>query len=370
MNIGLVLTGGGARGAWQAGALRAVGEMVGGPLPVNVVAGTSAGAINATWVAAHALERGSGGDGLAALWSSLRADSVFRTDPGTFLRIGADWMTDLGLGGLVGAGRSKALLDTTPLQQLLSRRLDMAAVVRNIESGWIRGLAVSATSYDRGIGVTFFDGAANIPPWDRRTRLGSRSRLGTEHVLASAAIPIFFPAIQVDGEWFGDGCIRMDTPLSPAIHLGADRILAMGLRSTPPARPVVPRDYPSKARIAGLLLDALFLDSLEADVERADRTNRMIELLSPETASRAGLRPVPVLLLLPSQDLGSVGRKALGQFPAILRHLLAGLGADEQEGWDLVSYLAFEPAYLEPILELGYRDALARRDEILRFFGG
>lgn len=368
MEFGLVLTGGGARGAWQAGALRAVVDIA-GRMPFSIVTGTSAGAINAAWLASHADEPGSGVVELDRLWRGLHPGDVFRTDTASLTRIGADWLTDLGLGGLFGAGRGRALLDTSPLTRLIENRLPMASIPAHLAEGRLRGVALSATSYDTGLGVTFFEAGPNIPGWERRTRVSVRARLRAEHVLASSAIPVFFPAVGVDGEWFGDGCVRLGTPLSPAIHLGAQRILALGVQ-TPKTTPPGPRPYPSKARVASLLLDALFMDALDADVERARRINRTLQLLTPEAAQRTPLHVVDVLPLAPSEDLGAMGHDALRRFPALLRHLLAGLGASGREGWDLVSYLAFEPAYTVPLAELGFLDVMARRAEIEAFLKG
>lgn len=363
MELGLVLTGGGARGAWQAGALRALAEL---GARFRIVTGTSAGAINAAWFAAHA-DRGGAAAELDTLWRGLHPADVYRTDALSLTRIGASWLADLGFGGR-GGGAGRALLDTAPLAELLDRVLPLARVPDHLASGALRGVALSATSYDSGLSVTFFDGPPDVPGWTRRTRSSVHARLGIEHVLASSAIPVFFPAVSVDGAWYGDGCVRLGTPLSPAIHLGAQRIVALGVQSRGATRPGT-QPYPSKARVAGLLLDALFMDALDADVERLLRINRTVHLLSPEAATQTTLHEIDVLALAPSRDLGELGRDALRQFPALLRHLLSGLGITADEGWELMSYLAFEPAYTEPLAELGYADVYARRADVERFLG-
>lgn len=358
MIVGLVLTGGGARGAYQAGVLRAVAEALDpGPVPFEVLAGTSAGALNVAAMAGEPEDFRRITRKMWDLWASLSPSDVFRTDPLTLTRTGVQWIADLGLGGLSG-GRGRSLLDTAPLAEQLDRFLDLRPLPEHLARGTLRGVAVSATRYDTGLGVTFFAGPPNLPVWTRRTRIAVRAELRLEHVLASSAIPVFFPAVQVDGAWYGDGCVRAGTPLSPAIHLGADRILGIGVQPSGPRGGAGEAGYPSKAQLAGLLLDALFLDALEADVERAQRINRTLALLGPEARESTPLRHIEVLAVQPSVDLGDLGREAHVRFPPMLRHLLAGLGATEREGWDLLSYLAFDGAYTQPVLDAGYRDGV------------
>lgn len=369
MPTGLVLTGGGARGAWQAGVLAAIAEWRDRPtLPFPLLSGTSAGSINAAYLAARADDFPAAGRGLVRMWSELRPNRVFRTDTASMAKIGASWLADLGLGGVFGSGRGKALLDTTPLRGLLGEVFDAEATRRHLASGALDGLAFSATRYDTGMGMAFYAARRQVAPWERRTRLSMATRLEVEHALASSAIPIFFPAVFVENAWYGDGCVRMHTPLSPAIHLGATHLLALGVQHPPGTSRVRADSYPSKAQTAGLLLDALFMDALDADVERATRINRTLSLLGEQARSAASpLRPLDVLLLQPSQDLGGLGRDALSELPAFLRHMLKGLGASAEEGWELVSYLAFDPAYTRPLIDAGRADAEARKDEILAF---
>lgn len=370
MTLGLVLTGGGARGAYQAGVLRAVAEIVGpGPTPFRVIAGTSAGGINAAVLASSPGDFQATTAAMWAAWEGIRPSDVFRTDALTIARTGLQWVADLGLGGL-GGGRGRALLDTSPLARTVSRIVNLKGLPGHLDAGTLHGVALTATRYDTGMGVSFFAAAPNLPAWERRTRLGLRTQLTEAHVLASSAIPVFFPAVEVDGAWYGDGCVRASTPLSPAIHLGADRILAIGVRAGGP-RPAAPVDpeYPSKARIAGLLLDALFLDALDADLERVQRINRTLALIGPEARRSTPLRHVEVVAVQPAVDLGELGKEARASFPPMIRHMFAGLGATEQEGWELMSYLAFDGAYTRPVLEAGYRDGQAHRREIEALLG-
>lgn len=372
MSNGLVLTGGGARGAYQAGVLRAVAEIQGpGPMPFRVVAGTSAGSINAVYLAGRAEDFQAATTGLWKVWADIRPDSVFRTDAGALTKIGASWLTDLGLGAWMGSGHGRSLLDTAPLRATLEGVLDVEAARRNVTRGVLTGLAVSATRYDTGLGVTFYDANPKVDPWHRRTRAAEPARVGLDHVLASSAIPIFFPATRVDGVWYGDGGVRMQSPLSPAIHLGARRILAIGVQKAAgrPARGG--SAYPSKAETAGLLLDALFMDALDADVERCERINRTLALLPDRGFSKESpLHPVATLAFQPTRDLGTIGTHTLDSFPYVLRHLLRGLGANDAEGWELVSYLAFDGLYTRELLDAGYADGMQRRAEIEAFLAG
>lgn len=380
--IGLVLTGGGARGAYQAGALLAIAEITGAEqLPFEVVAGASAGSLSGAYLVSRADDfRGATRD-LADLWSTLEPRHVFRTGNLTLVRTAAEWGLDLGLGGLLGTGRGRALLDTAPLRQLVTRVLDVAAMRRHVARGDVHGFAVTATSYQTGLGVTFFEGSPSIQPWCRATRVGVRDDIGIEHVMASSAIPMFFPAVCLGNAWYADGCIRLATPLSPAIRMGARKIVAIAVRhataagdiaasipSAPP--PAGPPPYPATADTAGVLLNALFLDALEADVERTTRINETLALLSPEARDRRAtvLDHVDVLLLRPSVDPAALVLATLDQFPVTVRHLFRGLGASDTTGWDLLSYLAFEGVYTTRLMSLGYQDTLAQADALRAFF--
>lgn len=373
---GLVLTGGGARAAYQVGALRALGEIVGGSQPFQVLVGASAGAINSAGLAIHADDYTAGVAHLLATWRLLSPDQVYRTDYKSLVAIGAKWVQQLSSGGLVGKASVNALLDTAPLRELLARTLDMRRIRTHAQAGHLHGVALTATSYHSGTAVTFFDGAAGISPWVRSTRIGSRAELSVEHVLASSAIPMFFPPVSIEGSWYGDGCVRLNAPLSPAIHLGADRILAIGIRYARTAHETIAlnraaaRPRPMVSEISGVLLNAIFLDSLDADAELLERVNGTLSLLSREQFARMKhpMRPLPLLVLRPSRDLGSLAVEQYREFPRMLRYLLRGIGATGDQGWDLVSYLAFEPAYIERLLELGYEDTRARRADVEAFF--
>jgi len=374
--LGLVLTGGGARAAYQAGALRALAEIADfDRTPFRVLAGVSAGAINAAYLATQADDFRAATRNLWALWHDLDSSRVYRTDVARLTTIGTRWLRDLSLGGVLGAGTINFLLDTTPLHAYLGERLAIGRIAEHLASGRLRGLAVTATNYLTGTAVSFFDGAADIRPWVRSSRIGVRTTIGREHVLASAAIPLFFPPVKVGGVPYGDGCVRMSAPTSPAIHLGADKLIAIGIRYARTGEQTVllneqlRADKVSLAEIAGVLLNAVFLDSLEADLELLARINQAVTFVPAADLPRMPdqLRPLAALALRPSQDLGRLAADQYDSFPRTLRYLLRGIGATGASGWDLLSYLAFEPAYVDRLLELGYRDTMAREAEIAAF---
>jgi NTE family protein len=379
--LGLVLTGGGARAAYQVGALRALAEIAGpGPCPFTVVAGISAGAINGVAVAAGAEDFPGTVERLRETWDELTPDRIYRTGAFRLATIGGRWIRDLSSGGVLGGKRNRInfLLDSSPLRGLLEERIPIGRMRRHLRAGRLRGVAVSATNYHTGAGVSFFEGAEDVEPWFRATRVGVRARFTLDHVMASAAIPIFFSPVKIGDAFYGDGCVRMMYPMSPAIHLGAERIVAIGVRyprdlSQPVGRGPA-RRQPSMpvSEIAGVLLNAVFLDAVDSDLERLERINRMLALVPRDrlAGSDLALRPVPALALRPSQDLGRLAADEYRRFPAMLRYLLRGIGATGNAGEELLSYLAFEPIYVRRVMELGYGDTMARRGEVEEFLSG
>lgn len=375
--VALVLTGGGARAAYQVGALRAISEFRRrGTCPFSIFAGVSAGAINATSIASGADEFPVATERLTEIWRALSPDRVYRTDARKLIAIGSKWIKDLSSGGMLGSSQINYLLDTSPLRALLAETMPISRLSQLFRSGVLRGVAVSATSYSSGLAVSFYDGAREVQPWFRTTRIGIRQRLRLPHVMASSAIPVFFPPVKVRGLFYGDGCVRMHAPLSPAIHLGADRILAIGVQSPqayelPPERTLAPRrEWLPMSEIAGVLLNAVFLDALEADVERLERVNRTVAFIPPDQrgTSEQPLRPVECLVLRPTKDLGALAADQYARFPRVLRYLLKGIGATGETGSDLLSYLAFEPEYVNRLMDLGYADTMRRRTELEAFF--
>jgi NTE family protein len=377
--IGLVLTGGGARAAYQVGVLQGIAEIIArdptDPVPFDILAGTSAGAINSTFLAARVQQFTAGVQALRDFWQGLRAEQVIRTDFRALSGLGLRWLRDLSLGGLVGKSSSTYLLDATPLRSFLADKIDFAGIKNHLQSGRLHAIAISATNYLTGTTVVFYDGAPNVDPWVRSTRLSERADLDLRHVLASAAIPVFFEPVRLNGSFYGDGCVRLTTPLSPAIHLGADKVLAIGIRYRRPDEEnrelnrTGEMDEISLIDIAGVMLNAAFLDALDTDIERMQRINRTVALLSKLQGKRhPELREIPLLAIRPSQDLGTLAAEQFDRFSTMLRYLLKGIGASSAKGWDLLSYLAFDEAYTGRLIELGYADALAQRDAINEFF--
>jgi NTE family protein len=364
----LVLSGGGARGAYQAGVLAGLLERGFGssPLPpFNIYVGSSAGSINAAMLAAYADSFPTGVARLIDVWSTIMAHDVFRTDIGSLGLIGARWAWDLSFGGALRSVQPKSLLDTTPLRTLLAR-IPLHRINAHIRSGVLRALAVAATDLYTSNGVLFVQGQSKLKSWKRSHWQIERTRIGSNHLMASSAIPIFFPSIRIGGRHFGDGCIRNTAPLSPAINLGAERIVAIGVQG--PGLAEHPRKRtapPTIAQIAGVLLDAVMLDAIEADVEHSARVNRSV-LSCHHLHPGNPFRQVDVLWLRPSADIGAIAAKLADRVPPIVRYLLRGLGTDEAIT-ELLSYLLFDPVFTTRLIALGRKDAVAAAPTIERF---
>jgi NTE family protein len=380
---GLILTGGGARAAYQVGVLQAISEILweeGWPpsrCPFNIICGTSAGAINGTALACRADNFGEGVQKLLDVWTEMEVAQVYRSDSLGVIRSGARWLSLLSFGWLLRkwhAAPPQSLLDNTPLVGLLHRMLDLPRLDMVMQEGLLHALAVTASSYTSGQHITFYQTTAEVAPWVRMQRIALQDQIGVEHLLASSAIPFIFPAIPLflggQREYCGDGSMRQLAPISPAIHLGADRVLVVGAgRLTEPNvhRTESPR-YPSLAQIAGHALSSIFLDSLAVDIERLTRVNKTLSLLPPEYLSQTPLRPVELLVIAPSERLDDIATRHIASLPAPIRTMLSGIGATETRGAALASYLLFESTYTCELIQLGQRDTHARKADVLAFF--
>jgi NTE family protein len=384
---GLVLTGGGARAAYQVGVLKAVARIrrdcrAPAVNPFPVITGTSAGAINAAALASRCDDFDLAVASLCDVWEQFRAEQVYRSDSIGVIRTGARWLTMMSLGWLVARwrrARPRSLLDNEPLADLLHNWVGSERLQGQMRQGHLQALAVTASSYSSGLHVTFYEAANDIVPWTRSQRIAVRCAITMEHLLASSAIPFVFPAqaLRIDGrvEYCGDGSMRQSAPISPAVHLGAQRILVVGAgRMHEPAslRPHA-NEYPSLAQIAGHALSNIFLDALAVDVERLQRINRTLKLLPAHALAHTSLRPIEVLVIAPSQRLDDLAGKHLGSMPAPIRAMLRGFGVsgrgEDARGAALASYLLFESAYTRDLVALGMADTMHRRDEVVAFFG-
>jgi NTE family protein len=365
----LILPGGGARGSYQVGVLRAINEICGsGENPFPVICGTSAGALNAAVLASHAHEFSLGIERLERFWATMYCSRVYRTDAWSVFKTGLQWGLSLLLGGRL-VKHPKSLLDNEPLRRFLTQSLQLDGIDTAIRSAALQGLSITASGYTCAAAISYYQGADDIKPWNRTRRYGRPVEIGISHLLASAALPLLFPAEKIGNEYFGDGGMRMLAPLSPAIHLGADRLLVISTRDeNPDPQPTEPAPYPSLGEIGGYLLDTIFMDTLNADLSRLNRINRTLGLLSEEKRMQTKLKPIDSLVIRPSRDLREVTHQHMGDIPWAVRTLLRALGGWGRD-WRMASYLLFDSAYCCELIEMGYQDGLNEREKIRDFLG-
>lgn len=369
------MSGGGARCAYQAGFLRALHRRRPDIAP-TILTGVSAGGINAAYLANRVGPFEERVEGLAGLWSRIRAEDVFETGFGSLLPLAARWALRLVTSRAGKALHVRGMVDTDPLGAFLARELEadgdgrLAGIEQNLADGSLDAVALTAAGYATGQSLTWVQGRA-IQDWSRAHRKSKRCQLAVEHVMASAALPLLFPAIAVEGQWYGDGGIRLTAPLSPAVHLGASKILALSIRRERTEKqadlPVV-TGYPPPAQVIGNLLNAIFLDQFDADALRLQRINELLRRLP--AAERAPYRPIDLFVHRPSVDLGELANSFEARLPGALRFLTRGLGTKETRSNDLLSLLMFQPDYVQALIDLGEKDAAAQAEAIDAFLDG
>jgi NTE family protein len=368
------LTGGGARAAYQVGVLKAIAEMLPRRTqnPFPVICGTSAGAFNAVTLAVYAQSFRLGVQYLEKMWKNFEAHDIYRADPLGVFNNSIRWLSGLVLNGLgINKLNQVSLLDSSPLVELLDSVLPSEKIQENIDMGVLHALSIAASGYSTGHSVNFYQSVQGVQPWQRARRLGIETNIEARHILASSAIPFIFPAVLINREYFGDGSMRQIAPISPALHLGAVRVLVIGTgqaEESMPGRTKVD-DYPSLARIAGHALDSIFLDSLEVDMERLNRINKTVDLVSDEVRQHINLQHIDVLLISPSQSIEKIAGLYARQLPWAIRFLLRGVGAMRRNASNLVSYVLFEKDFCRALIDLGYQDAMNRKEELMAFLG-
>lgn len=371
--VGLVLSGGGARGAYQAGILKGIAEIcrdAGIAQPFPIITGVSAGAINAAYLASHCDDFSQAAENMVKMWSTITADQVFKTDALTAGRSGFKFLMDATMGALYRKKFARSLLDTSPLAKFLDKHIQFDRIDRNLHAGHLQALAVTAMNYSTSTSINFVQSANDIAMWERSRRRSEKAWIGTSHVMASAALPLFFPPVLVGDDHFGDGCLRNTAPLSPAIHLGADRLMVVSVRRpdglTPPPTQTL---EPTIARVLGVILNALLLDAVDVDMERMARVNQTLSLVPEEQRKGTGLNRVDYLWLRPSKDIGHLAGDLFDHLPKVIKYLIGGLGSSK-EASEMTSYLLFDPEFCGRLVATGYEDAMNGQTEILKFLRG
>lgn len=368
--VGLVLPGGGARAAYQVGVLKGLAEMLpqDAPLPFSIISGTSAGAINAALIASHGQDFRHGVAYLDHVWREIKSEKVFKTGPLTALRTSAHWIFTLLSGGM-DRHNPISILDNAPLRELLREHIDFLRLEEAIDAGALDALAITVSGYTSARSITYYQGRRGLEPWHRTRRYGVSTELTLDHIMASVALPVIFPAVLLGREYFGDGSMRQSAPLSPAVHLGADKVLVIALRNEQPNRLPLEEEqvpYPSLGQIAGYLLDTLFMDSIYGDLERLQRINNTVSRIKD---GEQPLKVIDTLVITPSEDIRDIAQRHKREFPRSVRFLLRGIGGLHRSGSQLLSYLLFEGKYCRDLIDLGMRDAQTHADKLLDFIG-
>lgn len=367
--LAIVLNGGGARSCYQAGALRALYEIIKKDQNLfDIITGNSAGAINASFLASSARDWGTSTQYLYDFWQRIYPENVYDMEHFTMKKIGTNWLKDTLFKNPTPDTMFNSILNTTPLKKLLNREIEFSEIRRLIKSKLLSSVALTATNYYSGASVVFFDGDEKTKEWSKPDRFSIREEITIDHVMASSAIPFFFPPAQIKQSYYGDGCIRQTTPLSPSIHLGATKIIAIGIKASHQIKQTMDLTFhsnpiPQLSQISGVMMDAIFLDSMDADLERVEKMNILVRIMG----ERSPKKYIPTLSLIPSKDLGAMTEKLDEKMPTFLRYFLKSVGITGKYGLDLLSYLAFDSAYTKEVVELGYKDTMKRKIEILNF---
>ena len=370
----LVLTGGGARAAYQVGVLKALAELLPDQKtsPFSILCGSSAGAINASVLACYASRFNVGVRRLEYVWANLRSEQIYRADPWGMTVTSLKWLVSLFRPRRLQPSH-RSLLDNTPLRDLLTRILRFNQIGSALERGHLFALSVTCSGYNSGESVSFYEGRPEIESWQRCHRGGTKARIEIDHLMASSAIPLLFPAVKINREFFGDGSVRFLAPISPALHFGADRVMIIGVADTDgeDRRALESKDYPTIAEIAGQVLDSVFIDSLNGDLERLQGVNRTLDKIPEDLRSKLdlGLRPIETLVISPSQSLASMSSKHTKSLPPVVRFFFRRIGITRDTGSAVLSYLLCESSYTRELIALGYTDAMNQQKEIRRFFG-
>ena len=371
-NVGLVLTGGGARAAYQVGVLRAISEILPNNTknPFPVICGTSAGAINATSLAVSANNFYEGVHELEAVWSNFHVDQVYRSDFFGILENSLRCLASL-LSSKFGRYRAISILNNAPLEVLLRQRFPFRGIHRCIQAGALHALGITAWGYTSGQSVTFYQAAKVVKPWKRAQRVGVAARIGVKHLMASSSIPFVFPAVKLNREYFGDGSMRQMAPISPALHLGAEKVLIIGVhkKDNVVSERVSVSSYPPFAQIAGHALNSIFVDSLDVDLERLQRINGTLKLIPPNTLQENNilLRPVESMMISPSEQINEIASRYAKSLPITMRSVCRAIGAMGPNGSTLLSYVLFEAPFCKALIDLGHHDTMKQKNEVLRF---
>jgi|SRR5579871_268718 len=376
--VGLVMTGGGARGAYQAGVLKRIGEIKrvqtqGNPFPI--IGGASAGAINGAALSTGCNNFSLATKVIAGIWSGLKPPDIFRCDVLSQAHNSLTWIMDLSFGGVLGGGHAHCLLDASPLRQFLQKHLDCNRIQENIRRGHLYALAISATNYNSGKSYLFIQGAKGHPMWNRSRRVTLATKITVDHVCASAAIPLVFPPVRLQtsrgAAFYGDGCVRLQQPLSPIIRLGARKVFAVGVRceSREHQEEALDEKYPSLAQVLGVLFNVIFLDHLASDIEHLERLNQLLETgqIRPDKDRSDRMRPLASFVITPSVDLSELADQHRKDLPYLIQYFVNSLGRDAASCADLMSYLLFTSRYTTDLIDIGYQDAQGRIDEIEDF---